>query len=109
MNHPAKTNSRNSMRRLGTSVVLFLLIVIALAASLSGQANQTSAAPALPTSGAQTKALPTRGAAQPDVAGLQYGFYMALIEHNAEVRNMGFGWVEYGIFWSDEESSPGSY
>jgi hypothetical protein len=34
---------------------------------------------------------------------------MALLGNNSQVKNMGFGWVEYGVFWSDEEPSPGNY
>ena len=34
---------------------------------------------------------------------------MALLGNNSAVRNMGFGWVSYGIFWSDEETSQGQY
>ena len=40
---------------------------------------------------------------------IKYGFLMSLISNNANVRNMGFGWVSYGIFWSDEEPVQGQY
>ena len=39
----------------------------------------------------------------------QYGFVMALLENNVEVRNMGFQWVQYGVYWKDAEPTPGSY
>ncbi len=39
----------------------------------------------------------------------QYGFVMALLENNAEVRTMGFQWVQYGVYWKDAEPTPGTY
>ncbi|MEO8284841.1 MAG: S-layer homology domain-containing protein [Chloroflexota bacterium] len=54
--------------------------------------------------------LPAKAATSaPDAANMQYGFFMSLLGNNQTVKNMGFGWVEYGIFWSDEEPTQGNY
>jgi len=52
-------------------------------------------------------AIPTKS--QPQTNTQEYGFFVALTGNNSSVRAMGFTWVEYGIFWSDEEPSRGNY
>jgi len=42
-------------------------------------------------------------------ANQQYGFFMALLENDDDVRAMGFGWVEYGVYWSLAEPTRGNY
>ncbi|MEO6457842.1 MAG: S-layer homology domain-containing protein, partial [Chloroflexia bacterium] len=39
----------------------------------------------------------------------QYGFIMALLENNRAVKDMGFQWVQYGVYWKDAEPTPGNY
>src|SRR5690349_3654008 len=39
----------------------------------------------------------------------QYGFVMALLDNDDNAAAMGFGWVQYGVYWKDAEPSPGSY
>ncbi|HUP28465.1 MAG TPA: cellulase family glycosylhydrolase, partial [Chloroflexia bacterium] len=40
---------------------------------------------------------------------MQYGFVMALLENNVAVKNMGFQWVQYGVYWKDTEPSRGNF
>jgi hypothetical protein len=40
---------------------------------------------------------------------LQYGFTMALLGNNSQVRSMGFQWVSYTVGWDSAEPSPGVY
>jgi hypothetical protein len=40
---------------------------------------------------------------------LEYGMVMALLGNNAEVRAMGYDWVQYGAYWKDAEPSPNTY
>ncbi len=40
---------------------------------------------------------------------IKYGFLMALTGNNSAVRTMGFTWVSYGVFWSEEEPTQGQY
>src|SRR4051812_45903801 len=45
------------------------------------------------------------GAAVP-ASSQQYGFVMALLDNDDDVAGMGFGWVQYGVYWKDAEPSP---
>jgi hypothetical protein len=40
---------------------------------------------------------------------MNYGLFMALLGNNATVKNMGFGWVQYGVYWSTAEPADGNY
>jgi len=51
----------------------------------------------------------TTQAQAPAAVNMQYGFVMALLGNNPNVKNMGFQWVQYGIYWKDAEPSPGVY
>src|SRR6266566_6189044 len=106
MDHrPVARRDKNRMRFRQTIIIIVVLLLVALGAKYEEGGRQKAEAAAdqclLPTAYCRPGA--------PDVQGLQYGFFMALLGDNSEVRNMGFGWVEYGVFWSDEEPSPGSY
>ncbi len=63
-------------------------------------ANTAAVAPATPQA---------KQPAQPQTDVIQYGFVMALLGNNPTVRSMGFGWVQYGVYWKEAEPSPGSY
>lgn len=43
------------------------------------------------------------------MTNLQYGFQMALLGNNPEVRSIGFQWVSYGIYWYETEPNPGQF
>ena len=45
----------------------------------------------------------------PQAANMNYGFFMALLGNNSAVKNMGFGWVQYGVYWSTAEPTDGNY
>ncbi len=71
---------------------MLLVVTAALVSSLAGPGPGTT-----PLATAQTN------------PNLQYGFVMALLGNNQTVKNMGFQWVQYGIYWMDAEPAPGVY
>ena len=77
---------------------------------LTGISVLTAVFATLPTAASpKPPSFPVKSPGQPQVSGQQYGFFVALTGDNSAVKAMGFGWVEYGIFWSDEEPSQGNY
>lgn len=100
------TQPRNRKNIIITVALLYAALISALSTAEATPQSAPSANPKLPG------ATPTENA-QPKVhtpdAAMKYGFLTARINNNVNVRNMGFGWVSYGIFWSDEEPSQGQY
>ena len=90
----------------------FALLCAALLSALStAQAtpqSSPSADPKLPDATPIPDASAQPKVNEPDGV-IKYGFLTSLISNNANVKNMGFGWVSYGIFWSDEEPAQGQY
>ncbi|HEX8220316.1 MAG TPA: S-layer homology domain-containing protein [Chloroflexia bacterium] len=94
----ARAATRNSVGTTRARVGLAgILAMLALALASGGGSSQAAAPkpPVLPTS--------------PQAANQNYGFFMALLGNNAEVRNMGFQWVQYGVYWSTSEPTKGNY
>jgi hypothetical protein len=90
-------------KRIAESVLIAAVLLVAASALVTAlQSRSISAAP-------ESLNLSAKSPAQPQVGGLKYGFFVALTGNNVAARNMGFNWVEYGIYWSDEEPSPGNY
>lgn len=79
---------------------LCFLLLLGVAAIFSGQSTGEAAAPKPPSGAAP---------AQPQALNMNYGFFMALTGNNDDVRNMGFQWVQYGVYWSESEPSEGNY
>lgn len=85
-----------SLTRLG---ILALLLVGAVILTLSAGGTQETRAAAPPSLAV--------GAA-PNSA-VEYGFVMALLDNNDDVKAMGFGWVQYGVYWKDAEPTRNSF
>ena len=85
-----------------TTTTLSVLLILSLVLSA-----QTIAAPRLPATATQ----PPTPAASPKVpwTNLQYGFTMALLGNNSQVRSMGFHWVSYTLGWDSAEPIQGQY
>jgi polysaccharide biosynthesis protein PslG len=93
-------------------VITVALFCMALISALSTAEATTQSSPTTgPNIPGTTPASDQFAGAKIDTpnAVMKYGFLMSLISNNSSVRSMGFGWVSYGIFWSDEEPSPGQY
>jgi hypothetical protein len=105
-------NEIRNRRSHAVSLVLVGLVAIStLAASVPGIGAAPAEGPRAPDTPAvpQTAAPPTRKAGAPEFEQSGYGAYMAIPDNNARVKQMGFNWVEYGVFWSTEEPTPGGY
>ncbi|HYP40964.1 MAG TPA: S-layer homology domain-containing protein [Chloroflexia bacterium] len=91
--------SRTLMRPGKTARTLtpFLLICLTVAALLSL------------AGGAATPATSAAAPAAPAAPNSQYGFVMALLDNNSDVKDMGFNWVQYGVYWMDAEPNPDEY
>ncbi|MGA7731985.1 MAG: S-layer homology domain-containing protein, partial [Chloroflexia bacterium] len=103
------TQGRNNKSILAAA--LLICAILASAVATTGAANSPTSAYAgskLPAPTATAIQNPKSKIQNPNDT-INYGFLMALLGNNAAVRNMGFGWVSYGIFWSDEETSRGQY
>ncbi|MFL5733388.1 MAG: S-layer homology domain-containing protein [Chloroflexia bacterium] len=73
------------------SIGLPALIVMLAIAGFSGQGGSGETLAAAPN------------------ANFQYGFTMALLQNNTEVKNMGFQWVSYTLGWDSAEPSQGTF
>ena len=94
--------SSASPRRFGlSSRLLFLALMLApLALSLPPGSAQGVASP--------LGLAPGSAAAAPNV-DQEYGFVMALLENNDDVKAMGFDWVQYGVYWSLSEPTRNNF
>ncbi|MDQ5822762.1 MAG: S-layer homology domain-containing protein [Chloroflexota bacterium] len=52
---------------------------------------------------------PPPAPAAPQALNMNYGFFMAVTGNNTAVKNMGFQWVQYGVYWSEAEPTEGNY
>ncbi|HKP54238.1 MAG TPA: S-layer homology domain-containing protein [Chloroflexia bacterium] len=66
--------------------------------------------PAGTVQGTQAGTAPlTGGMASAPNANQEYGFVMALLDNNDDVKGMGFGWVQYGVYWSLTEPTRNNF
>jgi hypothetical protein len=117
MSIPERNQHRGNSRpgRMARAVSLALLALAVVATSAAAAIPGTAAVPSAVQQVPGTPAVPETPAPNPRVGGVPdfdqsgYGFVMALLGNNSQVRQMGFNWVQYGIFWSVEEPTPGNY
>lgn len=106
-----------TQRKSNKSILATALMAIAVLASTFAMTASPDTAPAPayagpdidPNKGEPTATSEAKGSPSQPFDVIQYGFLMSLLQNNSAVRNMGYGWVSYGVFWSQEESAPGQY
>lgn len=99
---------RNPKNLMLTIALLCGALITALSTAEANTQSAPPSGPKFPPGTPLAGQTPEPQVNTPDTV-IKYGFLMSLIGNNTNVRNMGFGWVSYGIFWSDEEPVQGQY